>query len=281
MDRDHLTGLGRQELVVIRGGGDLASGVALRLHRSGMRILIIELEQPLVIRRTVSFAEAIYQGETQVEEVSAMRVESISDMEDSWQGGAIPVLVDPDCLVLNQLSRTSHQVSVLVDGRMTKGPPYLALNLVPLMIGLGPGFLAGENCHAVIETNRGHYLGRVIWEGNPLPNTGIPEGFGDRYRDRVLRAPSAGEFHAHSAICTRLKAGDLVAEVGGLQILAPFDGVLRGLLHTGLWVDKGFKVGDIDPRGDPSYCHLVSDKSLAIAGGVLEAIMASRIDKPE
>lgn len=281
MVRDHLTGLGRQELVVIRGGGDLASGVALRLHRSGLRTLITELDKPLVIRRTVSFAEAIYQGETRVEGVLAVRVDSVSEMEAFWREGIIPVLVDPDCLILNQLNSTSHQVSALVDARMTKGPPYLAINSAPLVIGLGPGFVTGENCHAVIETNRGHYLGRVIWEGGPLPNTGVPEGYDDRYRDRVLRAPAEGEFQARSVICDRLKKGDLVAEVGGQQIFAPFDGVLRGLLHTGLWVEKGFKVGDIDPRDDPSYCRLVSDKSLAIAGGVLEAILASRINRSE
>ncbi len=269
-----------QELILIRGGGDLASGVALRLHHAGMAIVITELERPLVIRRTVSFAEAIYKGETQVEDVKAERVNSYSAIESSLRKGNIPVLVDPDCKILDRLRQTSLQVSVLVDGRMTKGPPYLRIDSAPLVIGLGPGFVAGENCHAVIETNRGHYLGRVIWEGSPLPDTGVPEGFGEGYRDRVLRAPTDGEFLARSEICASLKTGDLIAEVGGAPILAPFDGVLRGLLHTGLQVEEGFKVCDIDPRNDPTYCQLVSDKSLAIAGGVLEAILASRNSQP-
>lgn len=271
-----MTASDNQEFILIRGGGDLASGVALRLHHSGMRIVITELEQPLVIRRSVSFAEAVYAGESQVEDVSAERVESISGIMGSWQKGYIPVLIDPNCRILDDIKHSSLQLSVLIDGRMKKVPPDLGRDSAPLVIGLGPGFIAGENCHAVIETNRGHHLGRVIWQGSSLPNTGVPEGFGDQYQDRVLRAPSDGEFLAHSAICDRLKFGDLIAEIDGNQILAPFDGVLRGLLHSGLQVEEGFKVGDIDPRNDPSYCRLVSDKSLAIAGGVLEAILATQ-----
>ena len=277
----NLTDPGKKEIILIRGGGDLASGVALRLHRSGMRIVITELAQPLVIRRAVSFADAIYQGQMRVEDVPAKRVESVSGVESSWDEGMVPVLVDPECKILESFRRSSDHVSVLIDGRMTKGPPYLGLDSAPLVIGLGPGFVASENCHAVIETNRGHHLGRVIWEGSPLPNTGVPEGYGEQYRDRVLRAPADGELLTHAAICDRLKTGDLIAEVGGQPILAPFDGVLRGLLHHGLQVERGFKVGDVDPRGEPSYCRLVSDKALSIAGGVLEAILFSRINRFE
>jgi xanthine dehydrogenase accessory factor len=265
-----------QETVLIRGGGDLASGVALRLHRSGLRVVITELAQPLVIRRLVSFAQAIFSGEAQVEGVSARRVDTVVEVQRSWSEGVIPVVVDPECRILKDLDRSSTPVSVLVDARMTKGPPYLALKSAPFIVGLGPGFVVGENCHAVIETNRGHYLGRVIWEGSASPDTKVPEGFGENYRNRVLRSPTAGIFKAHVEICERLKAGDLIAEVDGHQIMAPFKGVLRGLLYPGSWVERGLKVGDIDPRDDPNYCRLVSDKSLAIAGGVLEAILSSR-----
>ena len=264
------------EIVLIRGGGDLASGVALRLHRSGFRIVITELAQPLVIRRLVSFAEAIYQGVTQVEGVTARQEGTVEGIQKSWRVGIIPVLVDPESSIQGDLNRSPLPVSVLVDARMTKGPPYLSPDSAPIVIGLGPGFIAGENCHAVIETNRGHHLGRVIWEGSAMQDTGVPEGFGEQYRDRVLRAPKAGIFKVHTEICDRLNAGDLIAEVNGQQILAPFKGVLRGLLYSGLTVERGFKVGDIDPRDDPSYCKLVSDKSLAIAGGVLEAILSSK-----
>ncbi len=265
-----------QRTVLIRGGGDLASGVAFRLHRSGMQVVITELAQPLAIRRLVSFAEAIYSGETQVEAVAARRVHAVEGVQDSWGEGVIPVIVDPECRILGELVRSSTPVAVLVDARMAKGPPYLELECAPLVIGLGPGFVAGENCHAVIETNRGHYLGRVIWEGSAIPDTKVPEGFGEQYRDRVLRSPAAGIFKTQVEICERLNTGDIIAEVDGHQILAPFKGVLRGLLHSDLWVEKGYKVGDVDPRDDPDYCRLVSDKSLAIAGGVLEAILSSR-----
>jgi xanthine dehydrogenase accessory factor len=241
-----------------------------------MHVVITELAQPLVIRRLVSFAEAIYQGVTQVEGVSARREDTVAGIQKSWSEGVIPVLVDPESSILSELDCSPMQISALVDGRMTKGPPYLGLDSAPLVIGLGPGFVAGENCHAVIETNRGHHLGRVIWNGSAIPDTGLPEGYGDQYRDRVLRAPSTGIFQAHAQICDRLNVGDLIAEVDGHQILAPFKGVLRGLLYSGLTVEQGFKVGDIDPRNDPSYCKLVSDKSLAIAGGVLEAILSSK-----
>lgn len=162
---------------------------------------------------------------------------------------------------------------------MTKKPPELGIEAAPLVIGLGPGFTAPQNCHAVIETNRGHYLGRVIWQGSALADTRLPEGFGGESRDRVLRAPAEGEFHPHRAICDRLEGGDLIAEVDGHPIYAPFKGVLRGVLHAGLRVEAGFKVGDLDPRDEPRYCTLVSDKSLAIAGGVLEAILAARFER--
>jgi xanthine dehydrogenase accessory factor len=269
------------EIVVIRGGGDLASGVALRLHRTQMRVVITELAQPLVIRRTVSFAEAIYAGSTQVEEVTGQRCESLSEIQKKWKLGLIPILVDPYCSILRDLERASLQTSVLVDSRMTKGPPYLDMSVAPLVIGLGPGFVVGENCHAVIETNRGHNLGRVFWKGSAQPDTGVPEGFENQYCERVLRSPAEGIFNSHARICDHLEPGDLIAEVNGHQILAPFKGVLRGILHSGLQVNKGFKVGDIDPRDESSYCYLVSDKSLAIAGGVLEAIMSSRFPHQE
>jgi xanthine dehydrogenase accessory factor len=265
-----------KDIVLIRGGGDLASGVALRLHRSGLRVVITELDQPLVIRRLVSFAEAIYQGETRVEGVTARRADGISDIQRAWDERVIPVLVDRECRIINQLDteRPPWLISVLVDARMTKRPPDLGMDSAPLVVGLGPGFIAGENCHAVIETNRGHFLGRVIRKGSASTNTGVPEGFGGEYQDRVLRSPTDGLFQPEREICDRLNPGDKIAEVDGQSIYAPFKGVLRGILYPGLFVQQGFKVGDIDPRDDPLYCSSVSDKSLAVAGGVLEAILA-------
>lgn len=261
--------------MLIRGGGDLASGVALRLFRSGFGVVITELDQPLVIRRTVSFAEAIYSGEITVEGVLGRHIENFSVIGDVLDAGIIPVAVDPDCTLLKILGgeSVSPGVSVLVDGRMTKRHPDFDKSSAPLVIGLGPGFTAGENCHAVIETNRGHFLGRVIWQGSSLPDTGVPEGFGEKFRNRVLRAPSNGFFQSSRLIGDHLEEGALVAEVNGNPVYAPFNGILRGLLHPGLQVKVGDKIGDVDPRNDPSYCRTVSDKALAVAGGVLEAIL--------
>jgi len=182
------------DLVLIRGGGDLASGVALRLHRVGMRVVITELAQPLVIRRLVSFAEAIYQGQAQVEEVTSRRAENVSDLKKALNDGVIPVLVDPECTIINHIAEVGDQmkISVLVDGRMTKRPPNIGIDAAPLVVGLGPGFVAGENCHAVIETNRGHFLGRVIWKGSPLVDTGVPEDSGESFRIVYYVLPERG-----------------------------------------------------------------------------------------
>jgi len=263
-----------QPIVLIRGGGDLASGVALRLHRVGMRVLITELEQPLVIRRSVSFAEAVFSKVAQVEEVAGSLVESISDIESSWNRGEVPVKIDPECEIISEFNKVNYKISILVDARMTKKSPYLELGSTPFMVGLGPGFTVGNNCDAVIETNRGHYLGRVYWEGSAQADTGMPEGFGAQYKDRVLRSPADGVLNSEREICDGLESGDLIGEVNGQEVRAPFDGILRGLLHSGLFVTKGYKIGDLDPRNDPEYCMYVSDKALAIAGGVLESILS-------
>lgn len=255
--------------VLIRGGGDLASGVAARLHRAGMQVLITELAQPLVIRRSVAFAEAVFTGETKVEEITARLGTSFTEVVDILENGEIAVFVDPDLNVLGE-----YAPLVLIDARMTKKPPEIGMDAAPLVVGLGPGFCAGENCHAVIETMRGHTLGRVIWEGTAVKNTGVPGAIGSKTRERVLRAPTDGILKGRALIGEKLKKGDLVAEVEGIGIPSPFDGVLRGLLYPGLSVAAGMKVGDVDPRGDPKYCVTISDKSLAIGGGVLEAVFS-------
>lgn len=255
-------------LILIRGGGDLASGVALRLVRVGLRVVITELSRPLAVRRLVSFCEAVYSAEITVEDVTAKRAEDFEDVERILAKKHVPVLIDPELTAL-----AHFKPLVLIDGRMIKLAPDLGKGAAPMVIGLGPGFVSGENCDAVIETNRGHHLGRVIWHGAPQPNTGIPDSVASRRSERVLRAPSDGLLNTVCEICSQVEKGDLIAEVNGTPVHAPFKGVLRGLLHDGLPVRSGMKIGDLDPRNDPSYCHLVSDKSLAIGGGVLEAIL--------
>ncbi len=258
--------------VLIRGGGDLASGVALRLHRCGLRIVISELPQPLAVRRRVSFAEAVYSGEISVEGVTACCIKDPGDTQLAMAAIAedkIPVLVDPDGDAVK-----NFEPNVIVDARMLKKYVEFNLDRVMLLIGLGPGFVAGENCHAVIETNRGVSMGRVTWEGSAEENTFLPEAVAERQAERVLRAPTDGVIHAHADIGDQLEAGHLIAEVNGQPVRAAFKGILRGLIHPGLCVWKNMKIGDLDPRSDPRLCSQISDKSLALGGGVLEAILS-------
>lgn len=260
----------RPALILIRGGGDLATGVALRLHRAGMKLVITELAQPLAVRRSVSFAEAVYEGQHTVEGVTTRLVEQ----DQLWavlEADEIPILIDPDADILS-----SQQFLVVVDGRLTKQTP-APLPIEPaLHIGLGPGFHAGKNCHAVIETRRSHTLGRVYWSGTTQPDSGLPEGD----PRRVLRASSDGVVIGLKQIGDHCEAGETVANIEvdkdtSIQIRSPFAGVLRGMIQDGVKVTKGLKIGDIDPRNDPSVCFLVSDKALAIGGSVLEAILSS------
>lgn len=260
-------------LVLVRGGGDLASGVILRLHRAGLNVVISELSQPLAVRRTVSFAEAVYEGSQSVEGVTARLVE-LGVIESVLEAGQIPVVIDPDVEVL-----TLRPFLIVVDGRLTKQLPAPLPVKVPLHIGLGPGFHAGENCDAVIETRRSHTLGRVYWQGPAQADSGQPEGD----PRRVLRAPADGIFIAHKKIGEHCEICDVIGEVATgnedrkVIIESPLSGVLRGIIHDGRFVTEGLKIGDVDPRDDPNACFLVSDKALAIGGGVLETIL-SRTD---
>lgn len=254
--------------VLVRGGGDLASGVIMRLFRAGWQVLVVELERPAAVRRHVSFAQAVYSGEMAVEDVRAVRVFSLEMAEKAFRDGIVPVLVDPTLGCLRDFS--PH---VLVDGRMRKKAPEIGIGAASLIIGLGPGFTAGVDCHAIVETNRGPFLGRVIWSGSALPDTGVPERVGDYQAERVLRAPVAGTVEPDVEIGAILKSGEQIARVSGIPVLAPFDGVLRGMVAGGFQVRAGEKIGDVDPRGDPQLCWLVSDKALSVGGGVLEAIL--------
>jgi len=262
--------MSKSDFVLLRGGGDLATGIALRLHRAGIKVLITELAQPLAVRRTVAFAEAVYEGSWEVEGVKARLIEA-GQFSDWHEAEEIPVLVDPDADILSD-----NDFFVVVDARLTKQPPAPLPVSVPLHIGLGPGFTAGSDCHAVVETRRGHTLGRVYWEGRTQPDSGEPEGD----PRRVLRAPQEGILTSQAKVGELLLEGQLVAEIRSeignrkSKIVSPFPGVLRGLVRDGLRVSKEMKIGDVDPRGDPSYCWLVSDKALAIGGGVMEAILA-------
>jgi len=256
-------------LILIRGGGDLASGVALRLHRAGLKVLISELPQPLAVRRMVSFAEAVYEGQIKVEDLTGRLVDP-EQVRATLDAGEVPVLIDPEASILKELP-----IPIVIDGRLTKHPPAPLPVDVALHIGLGPGFHAGQNCHVVIETRRSHTLGRVYWNGTTQSDSGQPEGD----PRRVLRAPIGGQFIGYAQIGDYLETGTLIAEIQASngeksQIVSPFKGVLRGLIHPGLHVTAGLKVGDVDPRNDREACFLVSDKAIAVGGGVLEAILS-------
>ncbi|MFQ5943431.1 MAG: selenium-dependent molybdenum cofactor biosynthesis protein YqeB [Anaerolineales bacterium] len=258
-------------LVLLRGGGDLATGVAARLWRSGFWVVVAEIAHPLAVRRLVSLAEAVYAGEVAIEDLRGKLTDDPQNAREILQQGSIPVFVDRSVE-----SRHALEPSAIVDARMTKFVPSLALNSAPMMIGLGPGFEAGTDVHAVVETNRGHYMGRVYWEGSAQPDTGVPDRVDGRDVDRVLRAPVSGLFKPVAEIGTLVNLGEMLAEIDGTALVAPFDGALRGLLHAGIKIEAGVKVGDLDPRQDLSLCTLISDKSLAVGGGVLEALLSRR-----
>lgn len=255
-------------LVVVKGGGDLATGVAHRLHRVGMKVVVTELAQPTVIRRAVAFASAVFEGEVTVEGMVARRVEDATQALALLPEGIVPVLVDPQASVVRGLKPT-----VVVDAIIAKRNTGTQITDAPVVVALGPGFTAGLDAHAVIETNRGHDLGRVILEGQAAPDTGIPGPVMGYASERVVRAPGEGVFHGVKAIGDRVEAGDMVARAGDQPVLAPISGVLRGLLAGGLMVKEGMKVGDVDPRGVRGHCFTISDKARALGGSVLEAIL--------
>ncbi len=259
--------------VWIRGAGDLASGVALRLHRAGVPLVMTERENPLFVRRAVCFGDALYQGGVhQVEGVRARLAPDAASRERILAAGEIPIIIDP---AGERLAEAAP--NVIIDARMQKASLDTMPGAAPLVIALGPGYEAGVHCHAVIETNRGHQLGRIIWQGAAQADTGTPGTVSGLSVERVLRATGAGHVTpaAGVEIGSRLQPGDLIATVGDVPLHAPFAGVLRGLIHPSVLVWPGLKIGDLDPRNQPANCFTVSDKSLAIGGSVLEAILSS------
>ena len=264
-------GLGLPDIkVLVRGGGEMASGIAYRLHRCHMKVFITEVAVPTTVRRTVAFAEAVYRGRHTIEGVEAVRVDSAADADAVWEKGAIPLFVDPDARV-----REAIHPQVVVDAIMAKRETGTNKSYAPLVIGVGPGFVAGVHAHAVVETNRGHNLGRVLWQGQAERDTGVPAPVSGYTEERVLRAPKRGLFKTQHEIGDSVQVGDIVAQVDGRPVRAQIRGILRGLLKDGIAVEQGIKAGDIDPRGEAEYCYLISDKARAIAGGVLEAILHS------
>lgn len=256
--------------VVIRGGGDLATGVAHRLFKSGMKVIITEVTEPLVIRRTVAFASAVHEGEFTVEGVTA----KFQKTEPVFTNEFIPVIVDPECSVWHRL-----KPDVIVDAIMAKTNKGTFKYMAPVVIALGPGFNAGTDVHRVIETQRGHYLGKIIEEGFAESDTGIPGEINGYSSQRIIRAPEEGVFMSRKQIGDAVTEGDLVGNVKDAEVKANISGVIRGLIRDGINVTKNLKIGDVDPRGRKEFICTISDKARALGGSVLEAIMNCYSDR--
>lgn len=256
-------------LVMIKGAGDIASGIALRLWRAGIGVVMTELPKPSSIRRSVCFSEAVYHGETKVEEVCARLAENAAEALCMLKENILPVIVDPKAESAKVLCP-----DVIVDAILAKDNLGTAITDAPGVVGVGPGFTAGVDCHAVVETMRGHTLGRVIWSGSAIPNTGVPGSIGGYTIERVMHSPCGGTFHALRQIGDTVEAGETVATIGGEPLYAKITGTLRGILPEGFEVPREhFKSADVDPRCQLFHCFTASDKALAVGGGVLEAVL--------
>jgi xanthine dehydrogenase accessory factor len=256
---------------MIKGGGDLGTGVAWRLHRCGFHVLVTETARPTVIRRAVAFASAVFEGAITVDGITARLANDDTGITDAWAAREVPVQVDPEGTVIQRL-----RPDVVVDAILAKRNIGTRITDAPIVVAMGPGFTAGADCHAVIETKRGHNLGRVFLDGSAEPNTGVPGTVGGESAKRVLRAPTEGVFRTARAIGDSIQVGDVAAYVDDAPVRSQLSGVVRGLLYDGLRVHAGMKVGDVDPRGIVSHCFTISDKALSVGGGVIEAILYLR-----
>jgi xanthine dehydrogenase accessory factor len=255
-------------VILIRGAGEMATGVAHRLASCHFKVCMTETSNPQAVRREVAFSEAVYDSEKEVEGIAAKRVESADHISEVWREGKIPVLIDSEAKIIDFL-----KPDVLIDATLVKKNLGTKITDAPLVIGLGPGFHAGKDVHLVIETNRGHNLGRIISNGEAEPNTGIPGSIGGYTEERVIRAPGGGKFNALRKIVDGVRANEKVGTIENLAVRSRIAGVIRGLLRDGTEVWKGMKLGDVDPRGMKAHCYTVSDKARTISGGALQAIL--------
>lgn len=257
--------------VLIRGAGDLASGIGCRLHRCGFSVVMTEIGIPTTVRRTVAFSRAVYEGKAVVEDVEGVLCRGLDEIKEALENDRVAVLVDETGKI-----RESWKPDAVVDAILAKKNLGTKITDAPIVIGVGPGFTAGEDCHGVVETKRGHDLGRCIWEGSAYPNTGVPGMIGGYDKERIIRAASDGAFRGIVQIGDVVSKGQIVGYSGEAPVCAEVGGVVRGLLQDGVAVVKGMKSGDVDPRGNVQHCFTVSDKASAIGGGVLEAILSLR-----
>jgi xanthine dehydrogenase accessory factor len=259
----------RKRVIAIKGAGEMATGIAYRLFQANFKhIFMMEIENPVAVRRKVSFCEAVYEETILVEGVLAKRVLNIKEIPLTWESNCIPILVDPDWHAIKTMA--PH---VVVDAIIAKKNLGTHRKEAPLVIGLGPGFEAGQDVDMVIETLRGHNLGRIIEKGYPAPNTGIPGPIKGFTSERLLRAPCSGIFTAIIPMGAMVQKSEVIGHVDNKPVIAKIDGILRGLIRENTRVENQLKIGDIDPRGNPDYFNAISEKARAIGGGVLEAIL--------
>lgn len=258
-------------LVLIKGAGDLATGVAHRLRRCGFDIVMTEIEEPTTVRRTVAFSQAVYDKTVEVEGVKAELVSNLEMIKENIDNGIISVIVDKEANIIKKI-----KPDIVVDAIIAKKNIGTSINDAPIVIAVGPGFEAGVDCHLVVETKRGHYLGKVITKGEAIPNTGIPGNIGGHTVGRIIRATSDGIIHPVSKIGDYVEEGQVVAYVDNTPVYASISGIVRGMLQEGITVFKGMKSGDIDPRCEKEHCFTISDKARSIGGGVLEGILFLR-----
>jgi len=258
----------RDHLVVVRGGGDLGTGVVFRLRRAGFPVIVLEIPQPMAIRRSVAVASAVLEGRARIEDMDAILIDDPATALETARSGAVPVMIDA------ALPPPPINPSVIVDARLAKYNIDTTREDAPLVVALGPGFTAGEDCDAVIETMRGHSLGRVIWEGSASPNTGIPGLVGGESAARVVRAPTPGILSWKVTIGDMVATGQVLGDINGVPIRSRVGGVVRGQLPAGYDVEWNWKLADVDPRAERSACFEISDKSLSVGGGVVEAVLS-------
>ena len=254
-------------LVYVRGAGDIATGVAARLVRAGVSVVMADIAVPTCIRRTISFCEAIRLGEVEVEGIRARLAQTPAEALEITEAGDVAVVVDPRAQMLGEL-----RPAAVVDAILAKRNLGTTRDMAPAVIAVGPGFTAPVDCDAVVETMRGHFLGHVITQGSPQPNTGVPGVIAGYGKERVIHSPAAGVFKSDHAIGDIVSAGDVIGYAGDTPMFTTIDGCLRGLLADGVRVTEGFKCADVDPRGDASYINYISDKASSVGGGVLEAL---------
>lgn len=255
--------------ILIKGAGDLASGIACRLHRCGFLVVMTEISVPTTVRRTVAFSRAVYENRTKVEDITGVLCHSMKEVEEALSKDQVAVVVDEECAI-----RVKWKPDAVVDAIIAKRNLGTRITDADIVIGVGPGFTAGEDCHGVVETKRGHDLGRCIWNGSAIPNTGVPGIIGGYDKERIIRAVDNGVFHPAVTIGTVVQLNDVVGYVNDAPVFAQVGGVVRGLLQDGVTVFPGMKSGDIDPRGVTEHCYTISDKASAIGGGVLEAVLS-------